>query len=89
MDHNNTTKGNGKGRGRSGGEDGVTSSGFPVHSQVRRIKLESESEEEGMLVDGAAVVHDLRRESRNVRRQRSRSPLGLSSAPGRPVSVCD
>lgn len=64
--------------------------GFPVHSQVRRIKEESE----GMIDGPTTLDRDVSRPlSRDVRRHRSRSPLGLSSSSssssGRPISVGD
>ncbi|KAI6674269.1 hypothetical protein NL676_002175 [Syzygium grande] len=60
--------------------------GFPVHSQVRKIKQESEA----TAVDWSTVQPEMRpvlRAREIIKRQRSRSPLGLAA--GRPISVGD
>lgn len=54
--------------------------GSPIHSQVRKIKEESEE----TIADWSPTQPKLRRVLRDINRQRSRSPLGLT---GRPISV--
>lgn len=54
--------------------------GSPIHSQVRKIKEESEE----TIADWSPTQPKLRRALRDINRQRSRSPLGLT---GRPISV--
>lgn len=55
--------------------------GSPVHSQVRKIKEESEK-----IVDWLPGKPERRPVLREITRQLSRSPLGVS---GRPISVGD
>jgi len=55
--------------------------GVPVHSQVRKIKQESEE-----IVDGSPGKPEIRHVLRDINRQISRSPLGIS---GQPISVGD
>ncbi|KAI3409571.1 uncharacterized protein J3R85_019174 [Psidium guajava] len=60
--------------------------GFPVHSQVRKIKQESDA----TAVDWSMVQPEMRpvlRAREIFKRQRSRSPLGLAA--GHPISVGD
>ncbi|KAK3406098.1 hypothetical protein EUGRSUZ_K02282 [Eucalyptus grandis] len=64
----------------------VRDAGFPVHSQVRKIKEELEA----TAVDWSTVQPEMRpvlRAREVIKRQRSRSPLGLAA--GRPISVGD
>ncbi|XP_057443468.1 uncharacterized protein LOC130735535 [Lotus japonicus] len=63
-------------------EDGSFSQkGVPIHSQVRKIKQESEK-----VVDWSPGQPEMRPVLRDISRQISRSPLGIS---GRPISVGD
>ncbi|XP_030521625.1 uncharacterized protein LOC115734818 [Rhodamnia argentea] len=60
--------------------------GFPVHSQVRKIKQESDA----TAVDWSTVQPEMRpvlRAREIIKQQRSRSPLGLAA--GRPISIGD
>ncbi|KAJ1390724.1 hypothetical protein SESBI_02951 [Sesbania bispinosa] len=53
--------------------------GVPVHSQVRKIKQESEK-----ILDWSPGQSEIRPVLREISRQISRSPLGIS---GQPISV--
>ncbi|KAG6673077.1 hypothetical protein I3842_16G093200 [Carya illinoinensis] len=53
--------------------DGIEQKGFPVHSQVRKIKQESEK-----IIDWSPEQPEMRLVLREIQRQLSRSPLGLS-----------
>ncbi|KAK7314672.1 hypothetical protein VNO77_33199 [Canavalia gladiata] len=55
--------------------------GVPIHSQVRKIKQESEKI---LDLDWSPVKPEIRPVLRELSRQISRSPLGIS---GRPISV--
>ncbi|KAF8022594.1 hypothetical protein BT93_F0184 [Corymbia citriodora subsp. variegata] len=64
----------------------IYDAGFPVHSQVRKIKQESEA----TAVDWSTVQPEMRpvlRARDIIKRQRSRSPLGLAA--GRTISIGD
>ena len=61
--------------------DGFDQSGSPIHSQVRKIKQESEK-----IVDWLPGKPERRPVLREITRQISRSPLGIS---GQPISVGD
>ncbi|XP_040998811.1 uncharacterized protein LOC121244700 [Juglans microcarpa x Juglans regia] len=54
-------------------KDGIEQKGFPVHSQVRKIKQESEK-----IIDWSQEQPEMRLVLREIQRQLSRSPLGLS-----------
>ena len=62
-------------------EDMFTQRGAPVHSQVRKIKQESEK-----ILDWSPGQPEVRPVLREITRQISRSPLGIS---GLPISVGD
>ncbi|KAG2664751.1 hypothetical protein I3843_16G096000 [Carya illinoinensis] len=52
---------------------GIEQKGFPVHSQVRKIKQESEK-----IIDWSPEQPEMRLVLREIQRRLSRSPLGLS-----------
>jgi hypothetical protein len=54
-------------------EVGIEHMGFPVHSQVRKIKQESEK-----IIDWSTGQPEVRPVLREITRQISRSPLGIS-----------
>ncbi|XP_030472377.1 uncharacterized protein LOC115690237 [Syzygium oleosum] len=85
--NNNSCRCNGNRDGKTEEKDQmVYDGGFPVHSQVRKIKQESEA----TAVDWSTVQPEMRpvlRAREIIKRQRSRSPLGLAA--GRPISVGD
>ncbi|KAG2667720.1 hypothetical protein I3760_15G128700 [Carya illinoinensis] len=54
-------------------EGGIQHMGFPVHSQVRKIKQESEK-----IIDWSPGQPEMRPALREITRQISRSPLGIS-----------
>ncbi|KAM1026608.1 hypothetical protein ACFX13_040225 [Malus domestica] len=63
-------------------EEGFEEVGFPVHSQVRKIKQESDK-----TIDWLPGNPEMRRPVfKEITRQVSRSPLGISC---RPISVGD
>ncbi|KAK9278147.1 hypothetical protein L1049_027706 [Liquidambar formosana] len=65
-----------------GKEDGIDYMGnIPVHSQVRKIKQESEK-----IIDWSPGQPEMRPPLREITRQPSRSRLGLG---GRPITVGD
>ena len=68
MKNNSNNKKNGK-------EDGIEQhmGGLPVHSQVRKIKQESEK-----IIDWSPGQPEMRPVLREITRQISRSPLGIS-----------
>ncbi|KAJ7970251.1 mRNA,: RTFL01-09-C22 [Quillaja saponaria] len=62
-------------------EEMIEHVGFPVHSQVRKIKQESEK-----IIDWSPGQPEMRPVLKEISRHISRSPLGIS---GRPISVGD
>jgi hypothetical protein len=69
---NNNNNNNGNNR-KDGKEDGIEQVSFPVHSQVRKIKQES-----GNIIDWLPGQPEMRPVLREITRQLSRSPLGIS-----------
>lgn len=68
---NNNNNGNNRTNGK---EDGIVGHvGFPVHSQVIKIKQES-----GNIIDWLPGQPEMRPVLREITRQISRSPLGIS-----------
>ncbi|KAK7251748.1 hypothetical protein RIF29_35213 [Crotalaria pallida] len=63
-------------------DENFTQKGAPIHSQVRKIKQESSEK----IVDRLPGQPHIRPVFRELNRQVSRSPLGIS---GRPISVGD
>ncbi|GKV05233.1 hypothetical protein SLE2022_346820 [Rubroshorea leprosula] len=63
-----------------GTKKGKEDMGIPVHSQVRKIKQESEKIEDWPAPEMRPVLREI------TKQQLSRSPLGLG---GRPISVGD
>jgi hypothetical protein len=71
MKNNNNSNGNNRTNGKEEGIVGHVS--FPVHSQVRKIKQES-----GNIIDWLPGQPEMRPVLREITRQISRSPLGIS-----------
>ncbi|KAF8407595.1 hypothetical protein HHK36_006729 [Tetracentron sinense] len=61
-------------------EEGILNLGFPIHSQIRKIKQEYEkiTELSPTETEMRPVLHGI---TRQKQQQRSRSPLGISRQP--------